>query len=479
MKLLSKHTIHGAAHNSSAREPPPRCHPGTRIEINEQIIMWFYDEEKGVLIIWVYGPAGVGKSAIMQTVAEKLAESKHLGASVFVSRQNGCNSSRQLFLTIAYQLAVHIEDYCAFITKKLARDPELVDKGMEEQFRIFILEPFVEKKIGVGAKPWGILLDGLDELDEPRSQKEIIHLIADFVLKHPDVPLLWAIASRPEPHIGDTFGEEKVAPAYWMKHVPANSLQSSRDVERFLKDNLERIQKEFPRTVPKKWPSEGQFSSLAAGASGLFIFADTAIRFIEDLRYANPTMRLNQVLSALNGITATTHNQPFTHLDALYSSILNVIPPEVWLTTKRVLGVLLYAQGGGRKQVLRLFGAISIVLGLDLSTVYASVNSCYSLLRVSNPKEANSIPATFYHASFGNYLLDSTRSQAFHISLGDVENNLLKSCLNIWQEFKANYPPIPGMLKQSETSFSDADYLGFTYQNRWLRYFSVFGSYEQ
>jgi hypothetical protein len=408
MERLSEHIIHGVAHDSSARDPPPRCHPGTRIKINEHIVTWFYDEEKEELLIWVYGPAGVGKSAIMQTLAEKLAESKHLGASTFVSRPNGRNKSQQLFITTAYQLAVHIEDYCAFITAKLGRDPELVNKGMEEQLKNFIVEPFVEKKISVGVHPWGILLDGLDELDEHQSQREIIRLIADFVVKHSDVPLLWAIAGRAEPHICDTFDEETVVPVYQKQYIPANSKESCRDVERFLRASLERIQKDFPRTVPKKWPSEEQSASLAAAASGLFMFADTAIRFIEDPRYANPTMRLSQVLSALSGLTPTSHDQSFASLDALYATILNSIPSDVWSTTKQVLGALLYAQGAGQRYTLRKLGAISIVLGLDLSTIYASVNGCYSLLNMSDPKDAHQIPVTFYHASFGDYLLDST-----------------------------------------------------------------------
>jgi hypothetical protein len=447
MKLLFAHSIQGAAHDSSARSPPPRCHPDTRIKINEHIITWFYDEEKDELLIWVYGPAGVGKSAIMQTLADKLAESKHLGASTFVSRPNGRNNSRQFFITIAYQLAVHIEDYCTFVTEKLSRDPALVHKGMEEQFKTFIVEPFVERRIGAGGHPWGIILDGLDEFDDHQSQREIIRLIADFVVQHPDVPLLWAIASRPEPHIVDTFGEENVVPACLKEYVPANSRESRQDVRRFLRGSLERIQREFPRTVPKKWPSEEQFLQLADAVSGLFVLADTAIRFIGDPRYANPTMRLGQVISALSGLPVTiSDNQPFSHLDALYTSILGSIPPDVWPTTQRVLGALLYAQGEGRKHILKLLGAMSVILNLDLSTIYASVNGCYSLLDTSDPEDVYWKPAAFYHASFGDYLLDPARSKHFCISLQDVEDDLLQSSLSIWQDFRTACPPSPGRL---------------------------------
>jgi hypothetical protein len=447
MKLLFAHSIQGAEHDSSARSPPPRCHPGTRIKINEHIVTWFYDKEKNELLIWVYGPAGVGKSAIMQTLADKLAETKHLGASAFVSRPNGRNISRQLFITIAYQLAVHIEEYCTFITEKLSRDPALVTKGMEEQFKTFIVEPFVEKRIGAGGHPWGIILDGLDELDEHQSPQEIIRLIADFIVQHPDVPLLWAVASRPEPHIVDTFGEEHIVPAHLKEYVPVNSGESRQDVGRFLRASLEIIQRKFPRTVPKKWPSEEQFSQLADAVSGLFVLADTAIRFIGDPRYANPTMRLGQVLSALNGLPATiSDNQLFTQLDTLYTSILSSIPPDVWPTTKRVLGTLLYAQGEGKKHILKLLGAMSAILNLDLSTIYASVNGCYSLLDTSDPEDAYRKWAAFYHASFGDYLLDSARSKHFCISLQDVEDDLLQSSLSIWQDFRTACPPTPGRL---------------------------------
>jgi hypothetical protein len=255
-ELLSKFIIPGAAHDSSVRDPPPQCHPGTRIKINERILSWFYDEKKRELVLWLYGPAGVGKSAVVQTIAEALALAKCLGASVFFSRPNGRNISQSVFITIAYQLAVHIGAYCAFISEKLASDPELVNKGMKEQFKTFIIEPFVERKIDADGKTWGILLDGLDELDEHHWQREIVRLVTAFALEHPDIPLVWIISSRPEPHIFNTFKAKQTIPSYWEVYVPVDSPEACRDVERYLRNSFETIRQDSPRIVPRDWPAE-------------------------------------------------------------------------------------------------------------------------------------------------------------------------------------------------------------------------------
>jgi hypothetical protein len=49
------------------------------------------------LILWI---TGARKSALLQTIAEYL--SPDLGASVFISRPNGCNNSHAIFITITY-----------------------------------------------------------------------------------------------------------------------------------------------------------------------------------------------------------------------------------------------------------------------------------------------------------------------------------------------------------------------------------------
>ena len=56
-------------HNSAERKTPPRCHPGTRERAIKDIVRWV-EESNPASAVWVNGRAGVGRSALMQRIAE-------------------------------------------------------------------------------------------------------------------------------------------------------------------------------------------------------------------------------------------------------------------------------------------------------------------------------------------------------------------------------------------------------------------------
>jgi pantothenate kinase-related protein Tda10 len=91
MELLQRHIAPGAFHNSDERYDPPKCYPHTRRAVLKKIIDWVKDVDKVVLILWLYGPAGAGKSAIAQTIAELLEEAGLLAGASF---SLGCTWAR-------------------------------------------------------------------------------------------------------------------------------------------------------------------------------------------------------------------------------------------------------------------------------------------------------------------------------------------------------------------------------------------------
>jgi len=62
-----------------------RCFPGTREQYIADITNWVTESvDRSSSMYWMRGPAGVGKSAIAQTCAEKLKDTGHLGAAFFL-----------------------------------------------------------------------------------------------------------------------------------------------------------------------------------------------------------------------------------------------------------------------------------------------------------------------------------------------------------------------------------------------------------
>ncbi|KAJ7679791.1 hypothetical protein B0H14DRAFT_2173500, partial [Mycena olivaceomarginata] len=78
-------------------------------------------------ICWLYGPAGAGKSAIMQTLCQRLEECGRLGGSFFFKRGHHTRGNAQvLFATLAYQLALHNPILKGPISESTEDDPSVV-----------------------------------------------------------------------------------------------------------------------------------------------------------------------------------------------------------------------------------------------------------------------------------------------------------------------------------------------------------------
>jgi hypothetical protein len=477
MTLLSQHIIQGAAHDSSARSPPPRCHPDTRVKLIARTTAWFEGEALQELLLWITGPAGVGKSAIVQTFAEYLAKSKSLGASVFISRPNKRNNPNGIFITIAYQLSTRIEAYRNYIVERISLDPELLRGDMEAQFATFIVEPFVERKIGAGGKRWGILLDGLDELRGEDPQCNIIQLISTFVRDHGNVPLAWIIASRPESHISNTFEDDEVRRSCCTEYIPIDSTEACEDVERFLRSSFKAIQRKYRQSLPNDWPSDTDFLQLTVAASGLFVYAQVVMEFIRDPDCADPALRFEILISVISRSTdVPTSDNPFVHLDAVYHEILSSIPPTHWGAAKLLLGFTVYEIDYLRLQRFRTLRGMSILFSLSRNTVYASLTKCRSALKIPDWKVAHKENLTFLHASFADYLKDSRRSADYYVGdISDIERVVASNLVELWKQCSGDdiAPGTCGVL----VLILNVDVILFSalVESTWLQYCSTLG----
>ena len=141
-KLLQRTTAPGALHNSDERYDPPKCHPHTREAVLQEIMDWIEDLDRQTRFLWLYGPAGAGKSAIEQTIAELCYKMKILAASFFFSRSIGDRNKKTLFITtIVGQLVVSIPQIREHVGNALFNDASLLTQSLEAQMDALVVKP--------------------------------------------------------------------------------------------------------------------------------------------------------------------------------------------------------------------------------------------------------------------------------------------------------------------------------------------------
>ena len=137
---LNRAISHGAMHDAAERDPPPQCHPGTREKVTEDIVCRIEEPNPSSSILWVNGRAGVGRSALMQRIAER--GGVYFGGCFFFRRGvQGCNRKQFLFSTLAYQLAMNVPKMLEHIERAMSQDFSLPQKSAAVQVQRLIVEP--------------------------------------------------------------------------------------------------------------------------------------------------------------------------------------------------------------------------------------------------------------------------------------------------------------------------------------------------
>ncbi|KAJ7715880.1 hypothetical protein B0H16DRAFT_494928 [Mycena metata] len=83
LDILYRSVVIEALHDSGERLPELTCHPGTGTRVLEMLRAWSVNRSTESTILWLYGAAGMGKSAFAQMFAGDLHNQGSLGASFF------------------------------------------------------------------------------------------------------------------------------------------------------------------------------------------------------------------------------------------------------------------------------------------------------------------------------------------------------------------------------------------------------------
>lgn len=234
-----------------------------------------------------------------------------------------------------------------------------------------------------------------------------------------------------------------------------NSNEACEDVQRYLRDELNKIKRAYPTLQRKReWPSEVHFTKIATAAGGLFAYASTVVRYISDPHYGDPATLLRHVLEDIDAgpkddVLGRDHSM--AQLDALYKRILSNIPPDVMINTRKLL--LIYSDFGWRQAVFR---AQCNALGLTDDVAYGAVRHLHAVMQVPSPDKADEEPLEYLHKSFSDFLFDFERSGFCQEVREEVEQLRAQSSTRIIREVPDSFD---GMASGGRITCNEYGYL--------------------
>ncbi|KIL83903.1 hypothetical protein FAVG1_12880 [Fusarium avenaceum] len=416
------------------------CLPGTQRQILKTIQDWAEDPAD-TMILWLEGMAGTGKTSISMTVASALKEEKaftvrldpphraFLGASFFFNKVDATrNSTMEFFTTIAWCLSTISPGNRSPVIKAIRDNQGIETKSPQEQFRKLIADPlaWLDKNTFVPLQLL-VIVDALDECDDKDAETFLGMLENLHHLRQ--VRLRLFITSRREGHISRSFRDlpihlhrtvrlEKVKP----------SLGRESDIIFYLSKRLNEISTRY--RVVDGGLSHSDIEKIAEKSDGLFIYAVTACRFLDNSQFSIKEfrdMRLDLILEQDQG--------PQQEVDGIYLKVLRF--PDFDKDPESVRE-LFYSK------ISRLIGFTILLLrpvSVDtlcklLTKEGTNIDYYLDYLHpILNIPDDPQVPVSLIHLSFRDFLLDEKRSQLlpFSIKEPNIHLDILDRCLEIME----------------------------------------------
>ncbi|CAE6533355.1 unnamed protein product [Rhizoctonia solani] len=402
IKLNGLNPSKSARYDSGISGIRPRCTRNTRQAILDSLDSWTFDPN-GPHLKWMNGMAGTGKTTIACSYSEIMDQRGNLAASFFCSQTlPDCRDVHRIIPTIAYQLARFSSGFRAQIYTALTEDYDLDCREISKQYQCLLQDPF--KDFDQMPKHSVIVLDALDECDNP----ELVEILLEHLIENKgNLPLKFLVTSRPEPdmyqrmesHFGLRFPDV-------IKSLDDEDLQSVQaDIQLYLGENL-RL-------------SDNELSELARRCGSLFIYAATAVRYIQSkARGALPKKRLRNVLS----------NKRPAEIDSLYSMVLksafDQLEEEEAANVRAVLRTVLCSQEPIHIET------VAVLCGLDVETSSIALKPLLPVIHNSGSSKLISV----LHASFPDFMFDKKQSEDLFFNRAEHNYLMAEQCFGLMKK---------------------------------------------
>ena len=408
-----------------------RCLSGTRESILEDMMRWAQNTQDQP-VYWLNGLAGTGKSTIAQTFSEMTNNCDILGASFFCSRDYlDRKVLKNIFPTLAYQLACRYPRFRDHLVKVIKRDPSVAHNSLISQLRDLLVDPL--SATGISCV---IVIDALDECVDDQPASAILSVLGRLVSKLPSVKFF--ITGRPEARIRSGFRLPLLEPftqVFLLHEVEPTSVGG--DIRLYLVEKLDSIAKRrSDLDLPELWPSNDDITVLVKKSSGLFVFASTVVRFIES-EHDDPRERLRLIVRKADD----TSHEGASGVDSLYSQVLRdafsgIKEETVFDDLKRILSAVVLALNPLSRD------GLAQLLNVDSTVISTMLRHLHSVILVPTDRAKE---IRVFHKSFPDFLQDPDRcrDRRFYIDLPTCHRGMALSCLGLLGKLEINPCALP------------------------------------
>ena len=390
-------------------------------------------------LMWMYGPAGSGKTALAQTIAEICEKEGITISSFFFSRTvPERNNEKSLISTLVYQIYLAVPEIRDFVTAAVEHDPTIFSRSLGAQIKALMVEPL---SVAPQLTPKLLLIDGLDECVDLKAQRYILQALGAAAAQLND-SVRFLVASRPEHAIRTSFNTPTLS-RMTMGLPLDEAYRPDADIKTFLCSRFSEIRRDHPlgAFLPEIWPPKRAVDTLVIKSSGQFIYASTVMKFIES-HHHRPNDRLNIILGVSK--PGNDSDAPFAELDAVYHHVLFNISPYNREKVIEVFTFLILTSTALHSTYLtsrQTFDyqprTVERVLGYEEGDLYIYLLDMQSIVHV--PEESSSGELYFYHASFPDFLLDQSRSREYFIDIGKAHAHLIICWWRYWDRRTRQY----------------------------------------
>ena len=383
------------------------------------------DNDKRAVICWLNGPAGYGKSALAQTIAERYAAEGRLLGSFFFLRGAGERSHiSRLIPTLAHQISLTVPGTKPFIESAIEDEPALLGLTVSLAHRLqkLIIQPIClnasqlsshSKNVSRSVRKKVVVIDALDECDDKAQMAAFIDILLSASSGGTHLPFRILLTSRVEEHIRKKFDSSK---AWFLHRLELQNFDARPDIEAYFRMAFDCIYDQNQRIMQrilKPWPSARDLTTLLDNAGNSFAFATTLIQCVGgDLM---PHRALQKLLaSGVNG------------LDSLYEQVLSAASQTEDFC--RILGTIMVLEKN------KSISFLSSLLSLHHEEVICELLQVQSIIKIPGGDDE---PVMLYHTSLREFLTIKLRSKQYFIDPPLRHLHLAIHCLKHLVEYSS------------------------------------------